>query len=135
MARDIQLEQPITGDSIAAPSIFQRLNLIRLSLYLVLLAGAFIALLPFYWMLAASLMTYGETAIRRLWPEVPQFMNYAEAWNEANFSKYFLNTIIIVAVSLSGQLATSKYHDDPQHGVDDSQLYDDPRQHLPTARR
>lgn len=79
----------------------------RILMYLILLGGVVIAFVPFFWMLSTSLMTYGETATRKLWPAVPQFANYAEAWREANFSKYFLNSVIITAVTLIGQLTTS----------------------------
>lgn len=76
-------------------------------MYVVLLVGVAIAILPFFWMLSTSLMTYGETATRKWWPAVPQFSNYAEAWSEANFSKYFVNSVVITAVTMAGQLATS----------------------------
>lgn len=79
----------------------------RVLLYLVLIVAAVVAMLPFYWMISTSLMTYGETALRRWLPEVPQFSNYTEAWSQAKFSKYFLNSIIITAVTLLGQLTTS----------------------------
>ena len=76
-------------------------------MYAVLLLGAVLALLPFFWMLSASLMTYGETATRAWYPSVPQFGNYMEAWTEARFSKYFLNSVIITSVTIAGQLFTS----------------------------
>ncbi len=79
----------------------------RLFLYLILLFGAFISLVPFAWMLSASLMSYGETATRRLIPSVPQFFNYIQAWQEANFARYFINSIVITGTTLLGQLATS----------------------------
>ncbi|MEM7535312.1 MAG: carbohydrate ABC transporter permease [Chloroflexota bacterium] len=83
-------------------------NLSRYALlYLILILGAITAMIPFFWMLSASLMTYGETALRQMLPDVPQFVNYVEAWNEAEFSKYFFNSVVIVAVTLSGQLFTS----------------------------
>jgi len=76
-------------------------------MYLVLALGVFVAILPFFWMLSASLMTYGETATRQWLPSVPQVVNYTEAWNQAKFSKYFVNSVIITAVTLTGQLSTS----------------------------
>jgi ABC-type glycerol-3-phosphate transport system permease component len=79
----------------------------RALLYVVLIAAAFIAMVPFYWMISTSLMSYGETALRKWLPEVPQFSNYSEAWSQAKFSKYFINSIIITAVTLAGQLTTS----------------------------
>ncbi len=79
----------------------------RSFLYLLLLGGAFVALVPFAWMLSASLMTLGETITRKWVPGVPQFANYAQAWEEANFSRYFLNSILIATTVLAGQLTTS----------------------------
>lgn len=76
-------------------------------IYLVLILAAFIAMLPFYWMISTSLMSYGETALRRWLPEVPQFSNYSEAWSQAKFSKYFFNSVAITTVTLIGQLTTS----------------------------
>ncbi len=76
-------------------------------MYAILILGAIVAMLPFFWMLSASLMTYGETATRKWLPSVPQFANYIEAWTEANFSKYFMNSVIITATTVAGQLTTS----------------------------
>jgi len=41
----------------------------RLILYLVLSLGAVVALIPFVWMLLTSLKTYGEYALREVWPK------------------------------------------------------------------
>ncbi|RMF39725.1 MAG: hypothetical protein D6755_14065, partial [Anaerolineae bacterium] len=60
----------------------------RILIYLILIAGAVLAILPFFWMVSTSLMTLGETINRRWLPAVPQFSNYVEAWTEAQFSKY-----------------------------------------------
>lgn len=79
----------------------------RAFLYLILLGGAFVALMPFLWMLSASLMTFGETAVRKWIPATPQFGNYLEAWEEARFARYFLNSVVISGVTLLGQLFTS----------------------------
>lgn len=79
----------------------------QLLIYATLLIGLVFAILPFLWMGSASLMTYGETATRKLVPAIPQWANYIEAWNEANFSKYFVNSIVITFVTLVGQLFTS----------------------------
>ena len=76
-------------------------------MYLILFLGVAAAIVPFLWMMSASLMTYGETALRKLYPDVPQWSNYGEAWSEARFSRYFINSIIITAVTLIGQVFTS----------------------------
>jgi len=94
--------------SVSAPKKFQpRQDWKRALVYLVLILGAFIAVLPFFWMISASLMTLGETINRQWIPKVPQWENYTTAWEEAKFAKYFLNSVVITLVSLAGLLFTS----------------------------
>jgi ABC-type glycerol-3-phosphate transport system permease component len=79
----------------------------KIILYTLLLFSAALALLPFYWMISTSLMTLGETINRKWLPAVPQFINYIEAWEEADFAKYFLNSVIITFTSIVGIMFTS----------------------------
>jgi len=79
----------------------------RIFLYLILLLGAVIFIFPFFWMISNSLMTLGETITRRLLPQVPQWQNYRTAWEQANFSKYFLNSVVVTLGTLAGLLFTS----------------------------
>jgi ABC-type glycerol-3-phosphate transport system permease component len=76
-------------------------------LYLILIVGAVIFIFPFFWMVSNSLMTLGETITRQVWPKVPQWINYKEAWNQANFSKYFVNSVAVTLGTLTGLLFTS----------------------------
>lgn len=101
--------------AISTHSYHRQRLLWRTALYGFLVIGAFVALLPFLYMLANSLKTYGETITRvsalpfnpKFWPQVPQWVNYVEAWQDADFSHYFINSVIIGAVTVSGILATS----------------------------
>jgi len=79
----------------------------RVFLYAVLILGSIIAMIPFFWMVSTSLMTLGETINRKWIPEIPQTINYIEAWTEAKFAKYFVNSIIITFTTLAGLLITS----------------------------
>ena len=79
----------------------------KVVLYLILIVGALIFIFPFFWMVSNSLMTLGETITRQVWPEVPQWINYIEAWNQANFSKYFVNSVAVTLGTLTGFLFTS----------------------------
>jgi ABC-type glycerol-3-phosphate transport system permease component len=72
--------------------------------YAVLYGGVIVAVVPFLWMISASLMTLGEATGRAVLPSVPQWDNYVEAWEDANFSEYFVNSIIITALTVGGQL-------------------------------
>jgi ABC-type glycerol-3-phosphate transport system permease component len=67
----------------------------RVFLYLFLLVAALICVFPFYWMISTSFMTLGETINRKFIPEIPQWVNYTEAWRQAKFSKYFMNSVLI----------------------------------------
>ena len=75
--------------------------------YIILIIGAVLALVPFFWMISTSLMTLGETINRKWLPAVPQVANYIQAWNEAKFARYFWNSVIITGVTLIGLLITS----------------------------
>lgn len=82
-------------------------TLTNLAVYAVICFFALLAMFPFIWMISNSLMTLGETQVRRFFPESPQFYNYVEAWEQAQFSRYFLNSCIIVGVTIAGLLVVS----------------------------
>ena len=82
-------------------------KLTHLPIYFVLTVGAIICLTPFLYMMSTSLMTLGETILKQLVPDVPQWGNYTEAWNEADFSLYFRNSVIITALTIIGIIFTS----------------------------
>jgi len=99
----------------STPSYRRERAIARAALYTVLVAGSAVAILPFLYMIANSLKTYGETVTRTsaipfnplFWPRVPQWSNYVEAWSEADFSRFFMNSVVISAVTLLGIYATS----------------------------
>ncbi|MFN2233657.1 MAG: carbohydrate ABC transporter permease, partial [Anaerolineales bacterium] len=72
--------------------------------YLILSLGAIIAIVPFLWMISGSLMNLTEATGRAILPSVPQWDNFSQAWNDANFKDYFLNSVIIATITISGQL-------------------------------
>ena len=68
--------------------------------------GAVITVFPFLWMVLTSLKTY-EEAIRippSLFPEVFQFKNYAIITSKFPFATLYLNTFIVVAIVVAGNL-------------------------------
>lgn len=93
----------ITG---RAPRGSGEFKLSHLPIYFVLIVGALISLTPFLYMISTSFMTLGETINRVPIPSTPQWGNYAEAWNEARFVRYFRNSVIITAVIILGMLVT-----------------------------
>lgn len=64
--------------------------------YLLLLIGIIVALAPFIVTILASLKTTGEL-VRGIFslPEDAQWGNYRQAWDEGNFGRLYLNSIIV----------------------------------------
>lgn len=69
----------------------------RALIHVVLLLVGFIWVYPFIWMVLSSLKTNNEFLVSSInpFPEKFQWDNYLNAWNNANFSGYFLNTVIL----------------------------------------
>jgi ABC-type glycerol-3-phosphate transport system permease component len=77
------------------------------STYLILILGAFIAVIPFIWMTSTSLMSLGEAQGVRFFPTEIHLENYVRAWREAQFAEYFINSVQITAITLVGQITFS----------------------------
>jgi ABC-type glycerol-3-phosphate transport system permease component len=83
--------------------------------YAVLAAGALVALLPFVYMVATSLKSYGETVTRvsaipfspDFWPSRPMWENYVTAWREVNLGRYFFNSVVIGIITVAGACTTA----------------------------
>jgi sn-glycerol 3-phosphate transport system permease protein len=76
---------------------------------LIVVAGALLWLVPFAWMLVASVrpQTFGGPGMASLLPDAaPTLANFAEAWASADFPLYYLNTAIIAFGILAVQLVT-----------------------------
>lgn len=95
MADQITDSNPITR---------RRVDLGHIMIYAVLTFGALLAIVPFLYMISGSLMNLTEATGRAVIPSVPQWDNYREAWVGANFKDYFLNSVIIATITVSGQL-------------------------------
>jgi len=79
----------------------------KLLTYLVLIVGALISLVPFVWMMSTSVMSLGEALGVAFFPSELHFENYVEAWQRAQFSEYFINSVIITAITLAGEVTFS----------------------------
>ena len=80
----------------------------RIGYGLVLVAAA-LWLVPILWMLVASVrpQSFGGPGMASLIPDAqPTFRNFIDAWEAADFPRYYLNSAIIVAGILAIQLAT-----------------------------
>lgn len=76
----------------------------RILIYVVLITVAIIVIIPFLFTISVSLMTLTESTGRELLPANPQWSNYATAWREANFGRYFFNSVKITAITVTGEL-------------------------------
>ena len=73
--------------------------------YLILVLVTFLSLLPFLYMASVSFMTLGEALnTRTLLPSGLRWENYAEAWQAAQFSSYFINSVIVTLGTVAGML-------------------------------
>jgi ABC-type glycerol-3-phosphate transport system permease component len=74
-----------------------RANGVALITYLLLAITAFIVLLPIFWMLSTSLKTPREVFQLPIeWiPSDPVWSNYPEAYDRIDFTRYFLNSMIV----------------------------------------
>ena len=81
----------------------------RIALYVLMLAGCAIMLLPFFWMVTTSLKTETEALLMppRWFPAAPQWQNYARAWNAAPFGRYFFNSFFMAITTTVGEVITT----------------------------
>lgn len=70
--------------------------------YIVLSLGGIVMVLPMYWTIAASFMTRAEAIAFRWFPGQLRFENFIVAWEQAQFSEYFVNSVIITSISVTG---------------------------------
>jgi ABC-type glycerol-3-phosphate transport system permease component len=75
--------------------------------YLLLILGGIISIYPFIWMISTSLMTVGDAMGVHYLPTQFHPENFADAWREASFSRYFLNSVMITVITLGGEMVCS----------------------------
>ena len=84
----------------------------RSLVYVLLIVGAVLMFLPFYWMVISSFKESQEAMLYppRWWPEKFLWQNYPEAWNKpspVNFSGYYWVSIWTTVATTTGCLITS----------------------------
>jgi ABC-type glycerol-3-phosphate transport system permease component len=73
-------------------------------IYLVLIIAAALAIIPFLYTLSVSLMNLTEATGGKWIPSTLQWGNYSQAWNEARFSLYFMNSVKITLITVTGEV-------------------------------
>ena len=80
-------------------------------LFVILSLGAVLILFPIAWMLSTALKSAPEIAMYppRLLPEKLMFKNFAIAWSKAPFTRYTINTLIIVFFTIIGNVLVNSF--------------------------
>lgn len=82
----------------------------RVLFYLLIGLLAFVCVIPLYWMVRSSFMKNTDIYVMDpfvFWPKKMLWSNFVDAWNSAPFTRYALNTMVIVAGNLIGTLITA----------------------------
>jgi multiple sugar transport system permease protein len=88
----------------------KRTNLLKICfVYIVVSYFAFVILIPFFWMLSTALKPEGDIfAWPPDWiPDPPQWHNFVDAWKAVPFNKYLLNSIFIVVLGMTAEIASA----------------------------
>src|SRR5690242_16826374 len=74
-------------------------------IYLLLIIGSLLMLLPFVWMISTSLKVANEVMIMppKWIPSDIQWGNYIKAWFSAPFANYTVNSVIVLVASTIGE--------------------------------
>lgn len=85
-----------------------RRNILRIADHLLLIGASLVVGLPFLWMITTSLKP-PRLAFKSpyLFPTHFYWENFVNAWQEAPFARYYLNSIIVALGVTLGQVATS----------------------------
>ncbi len=86
------------------------MRLSRVAVYALLIAGAFLALFPLYWMLSTSLKLLPET---RAYPPIffplPHWENYPQALTFQPFARYFANSFLVAGSVVVADLVSCSF--------------------------
>ena len=90
---------------------FKRDRVTDLFMFVILCLGAVIILFPILWMVCTALKSPQEVAQYppTLIPQVPMFENFAIAWTKAPFTKYTINTLVIVVFTIIGNVLVTSF--------------------------
>ncbi len=84
----------------------------KILVYVILLIITIIMIIPFLWMLSASIKSDREVFMMNpfVWiPEVPKWDNYAKIWTKIPMLKFVENTVLLTIVVTFLQLLTSSF--------------------------
>ncbi|HXA58892.1 MAG TPA: carbohydrate ABC transporter permease [Streptosporangiaceae bacterium] len=78
----------------------------RITVYGMLSLAVLIVLFPLVWMLLTAVKSNGQIVnpAAPLWPVHPEWGNFADAWRQGPFARWFWNTAVFAVAATSGQL-------------------------------
>ena len=81
----------------------------KIPVYLFLILGSLLMIFPFIWMILTSFKTHAEAIMfpPKFWPASFSFVNYREAFSMAPFGKYFINSVIVMVLSVLTTTSTT----------------------------
>jgi multiple sugar transport system permease protein len=112
-AREPTNNAPVQGKVLSIPSLLEsksfRDSVNRSVVTSIILIGAVIVLIPFWWMVRTSLMSMGEVFLLpiRWWPSEIRWYNYVDAWQAGNFARMTLNSITVTFLATLGTVLTA----------------------------
>ncbi len=71
------------------------LRLSSVLIYLMLIAGGLVMIIPFVWMIATSLKPAKEVFLGYFFPMAPTLENYALVLNKVPFARWYLNSLVV----------------------------------------
>ncbi len=97
-------QAPILADRVPAKPARSGFNWSKFFTYAILILGAVVAIVPFLATISISLMNLTEATSQTFVPSTPQWGNYVEAWQEADFSEFFFNSLQIALLTVAGEV-------------------------------
>jgi len=81
----------------------------KISLYIFLTLGAFVMIFPFLWMIMGAFKSPAEIIMfpPKLLPSHWSFINFSKAFKMAPFGRYFLNSVVVMILSVLTTTTTS----------------------------
>ncbi len=109
MTNTISLAQSGLPSSPSSVAIQRRRTVGKILSYILLTIFGLIFAFPLFWTVSSSLQTWMElrSYTPHLLPAVPQWHNYPDVFNDIPFARFLLNTTLIIAVTLPGEVITA----------------------------
>jgi len=98
-----------TAQTSLSESSRKRRRINKVLAYFFLTVCGLVFAFPLYWTLNASLQTWMElrSYTPKLYPSIPQWHNYVEVFQTHPFARWMLNSFLIIAIALPGELLTA----------------------------